>query len=298
MANAYIIELFFWNVVSNKYEKEADCTMQLDSISGSFKITKLIDAQENKLDRGNNRNDGIDTIYVNANIKKDDIMILSKEVHNIASMYDTVLNSINYEMFYNGKKFGIRFDARSSAAEKNFYSEFSKTRETHYFSERYPSGNRKIEGTKLNRGYNGFCVEYYDRAHSPIKYIGDFEDGLYDGSGEFFSEDGNIRLICKNICSGKPNGFGKLIVGRKHYVTDIEMKSHSHLSSKDTKYTNNVLAENCPDYRDMLELIKFEALSIEERTIYLFREIRKLIPNNEQNGEKLNKIGTMFGRLF
>jgi hypothetical protein len=315
MSNSYIIELFRWNPVVQIYEKKDDCTMQLDLHTGNFKIVKLDPMTINSVSES--PGSGIScTVYMSVNIVSENVVIISRERHHIASMYNLVRNqtliegstvsnkhdiTIDYEMFYNGHKFGIRFDSRSSAAEKNFFTEFTKLREKHQFVERYASGKKKIEGTKTNNGYNGFCIEYYDQPlaprtfrdgtidrvpgasgapgtidQGPIKYMGDFEDGLYDGEGEWFSADGNIRLICKNICAGKPNGVGKLIVGRNHVNKIIDMKSFDQFSSNDDSYTNKIYAKIEPKYNELMEWMNFENLSIEDRTMYLFQELQKL----------------------
>lgn len=261
--SSYIIELFKWSPGNQRYEKKDDCTLSLDSDSGEMDIKSSADS----------------TVYLRVNIKTESVTILSRQKAKVASMYNRDF-TIDYEMFYDSKKFGFRFDSRSASSEQNFYDTFSKTKAKVRFTDYYPSGNKKIEGTKTDDGYNGFCIEYYDAKGSPIKYIGEFEDDLYDGEGEFFSHDGNIRLICRNICSGKPNGKGKLIVGRNRNEYMIEMKDCEYPSDSDI-YTQRAFAHVEPEYADILACIRFESLSLEERTLYLFKELRKLKESGE-----------------
>jgi hypothetical protein len=300
--NNYIVELFRWDAKNGRYDKKDDCKMLLNLQNGDFKISKIDDSQK---------------VYLDTNIVDKNVTILSRERHNVPSMNcltaDTepvsrepesvqsirILKSdltIDYEMYFNGNKFGIRFCNRSSASEKNFFDEFNKLKKKYEFVERYPSGNKKIEGVRTEKGYCGMCIEYYDRESGPIKYMGEFEDSMYDGEGEFFSEDGMIRLSCKNICSGKPNGVGRLVVGRNKIVRMIEMKDHSNLLSKDPRYTNNIYAQINPDYQNTIEMFRFDEMTVDERMIYLLKEIQKL----RISGSGLKQSGmvsSLFGML-
>jgi hypothetical protein len=263
--NSYIIELFKWKPETYIYEKADDCVMTLNQKTGDFKI---ISADNN-------------VPYVGLNIIEDNFHIISRERQNIASLNNISNNisedlKIDYEMKFKNHRFGIRFDARSAASEANFYDAYMCLKHICKFSERYPSGNISIEGTKTESGYNGYCIEYYDMIHSPVKYMGEFEDGEYDGEGDFFSSDGLIRLNCKNICAGKPNGIGRLIVGRNKIIHTIDMKKFSSLDASHEEYTNNIYKQIEPKYDELLVLLGFEAMTVESQTMYLFREIQKI----------------------
>jgi hypothetical protein len=243
--------------------------MTLDLKSGDFKI---ISADNN-------------VPYVGLNIIEDNFYIISRERQNIASLNNISNNisnnvsedlKIDYEMKFKNHKFGIRFDARSAASEANFYKEYMCLKNICKFSERYPSGNIRIEGTKTESGYNGYCIEYYDMIQSPVKYMGEFEDGKYDGEGDFFSSDGLIRLNCKNICAGKPNGIGRLIIGRNKITHMIDMKKFNTLDSYHEDYTKDIYKQIEPKYDELLVLLGFEAMTVESQSMYLFREIQKL----------------------
>ena len=256
LIGSYIVELFKWNTTKDIYEKKDDCTMTLTS-DGSFEIKSN------------------DKKYILLNIITDNFLIVSRNKHNLACMYNDDF-TIDYEMCYDNNKFAIQFDSRSSASEKNFYDAFTKLRSEYKFSEYYPSGNIFIEGLKTASGYNGYCIEYYDKEHSPIKYMGEFEDGKYDGAGDFFSVDGVICISCKNICGGKPNGLGKLIIGRNKETKIIEMKNYNDINSNVDNYTNLIYSRIEPKYEEKLEYLHFESMSLSDRTIYLFNELNKL----------------------
>jgi len=278
--NTYITEVFCWNTGTSKYEKKDDCLMTLDTSNGDFNvISSTIKQSDNKSKTNINK----PLHYISVNVIKDNFSIISRKHHKIASMYNAAdamcgTNELvfEYEFQYEGDKFGIRFDQRSAAAEDNFYTEYTKLRSKYQSTEYYASKRIKMEGNKVSNRYDGFCVEYYDLPGSPIKYMGQFEDGKYDGDGEFFSSDGNIRLSCNNICAGKPNRIGRLVIGRNRDVKNITMVDLRDLSPTDPNYTNNILARVEPDYENLMALIKFESMTLEERTMYLFKELLKL----------------------
>jgi hypothetical protein len=279
MANTYIIELFTWKNTESVYEKKDDCLMILN-LSGKQMGYLTIKSDNKELE------------YMTVDILNENLVILSREKHNVMSMWNVINNSqvIDYEMYYNGTKFGIRFDTRSSAAEKNFLTEFNKLRKAVQFIESYPSGNKKIEGMKTDDGYNGYCIEYYDNVNSPIKYMGEFEDGEYDGVGEFFSEDSNIRLICGTICNGVPNGHGKLIIGKNKIVQNVDMKKIKYLANSPS-YTNQICMDLFPEYNDLIEQVNFEAMgSVDDKLIYLLKKLQMLSSTNMKKTQK--DIGT------
>lgn len=269
--NSYIVELFVWNAVDSMYEKKDDCIMTLNlTMPGHSTWGDLQILSESY------------HLYVNVNIVRDNFFIISRERQNIASLHNCAGKmTIDYEMCYKTDKpdktdkFGIRFDSRSSASEANFFAEYTKLRTAYQSTEHYPSGRIKMEGMRTTSGYNGICIEYHDVDSSPIKYMGDFEDGKYDGEGDFFSPDCNLRLSCKNICAGKPNGTGKLVVGRNHEVKMITMGKHTDISTIDSNYTNIIYSRVEPMYEDMMEFFKFDAMTLSDKITYMFLEFQK-----------------------
>jgi len=266
--NNYIIDLFKWNDSTNTYEHKDDCIMSLDTCKGTLKIMSHTSVTASK------------EVYMLIDIVNDDFSIISRSRNNIASMYNVSSHlldkTIDYEMRYKNHRFGVRFDIRSSASESNFYEKYDVLRSKHRFTEKYASGRIKLEGSKTNKGADGICIEYYDLKNSPIKYVGEFEDGMYDGEGEFYSNDGNIHLLCKNICSGKPNGKGFLRIGRNKDSKILEMKDFKDLSSNSCDYTNTIYSRLEPKYTEMMMLMQFEALTLNDKLMYLFSEIQEL----------------------
>ncbi|VBB18220.1 hypothetical protein YASMINEVIRUS_683 [Yasminevirus sp. GU-2018] len=269
MANRYIVEVFTWNSNTNVYEKKDDCVMMLDSKTGDLSI-----------ESSTTKN----LLYMSFNIVNDDFSILSKERHNVSHLrYRSTLSNgvqsdqtIDYEMRYKNNRFGVRFDSRSSASATNFQTEYTKLRTKHRTVEKYQSGRIKLEGFKTNSGVTGTGIEYYDIDGSPIKYVGEFEEGVYDGEGEFYSASGDIVLHCNNICSGVPNGKGTFVVGKNKLIRVLEMKDFKDLSSKRDDYLSSIYSRIDPAYEETLELVRFESLSLEDRTIFMFKEMQKL----------------------
>lgn len=274
--NSYIVDIFKFDALHNRYEFKDSCNMTLDKESGNLRITS--DTCE-------------DTLYLSVNIINEDIAIISREKHHIAQLYKitsfggpSIDTTIDYVLRYKNFTFGIRFDTRSTSSANNFFEEYTKIISIHRFIDKYDSGRVKLEGSKTNRGANGLCIEYYDLDKSPIKYVGEFEDGKYDGEGEFYSADGNIKLNCKNICANIPNGKGFLVVGRNKIHRTIEMKEFEYLKTTSNTYTNDVYATLEPEYETVMNMIRFEGLNLEDRTLYLFNEIQKLkIANIKSN---------------
>src|SRR5271169_3380070 len=120
----YVVGLFCRNVTNNSYERKDDCIMTLNLTDGAFELTSV------------DKTDGKYTVYARANVTKDNMHIISRELHKIASMYNISQNldekeviTFDYEIRAGtgvSKMFGIRFDPRSSASERNFYTEFTK----------------------------------------------------------------------------------------------------------------------------------------------------------------------------
>jgi hypothetical protein len=272
--NSYIIELFQWIEKNQEYEKKDDCVMVLDTVSGDFSVKSS--SNEEKL------------CYISANTNTDNIVIFSRQIN---------YNFFDYEMRFQGNKFGIRFDKSSASSQKNFLTQFNNIKSKTNFIEKYPSGNIKIEGSKTNNGYQGICIEYYDNPNSQIKYIGEFEDGKYDGAGDFYSLDGNIQLIVKNICSNVPNGSAKLIVGNS-VNRMIDMKLFRHLDSTDINYTEKIYSLIEPKFKEYLNLMNFEKLTINDKLIFLYNEVQSMKNNSGNNTTNNKEKPKSFFNLF
>ena len=103
-----------------------------------------------------------------------------------------------------------------------YYSSKKQKKDGSYKNEieYYPSGNEWYVGEVLykkgsddvvnERLPNGNGTFYYDTPSHKIKYTGEFEEGLYDGSGTFYSTDGKMNVVSLNISNGIPTQKGKL----------------------------------------------------------------------------------------
>lgn len=121
----------------------------------------------------------------------------------------------------------IKFDSSSSSAYTAFKTEFEKLLNSKKVTEYYNSGRVKYVGditsTDECNNYNGDGTIYYDSYYSRAQYTGEFEDGIFDGSGKFYNHDNNIILEANNISNGIPVQKGKLHVNFKHRQEVIEV---------------------------------------------------------------------------
>lgn len=233
----------------------------------------------------------------------------------------------------------IIFDNSSSSAYFNFKKNFEEYYNTKYESEYYPGGNimycgevlyinpdtqldnkpdnkldnkpeniKEPKSIEIQRVPSGKGTMYYDLPGNKIKYEGDFELGLYDGSGTFYSTDGSISLVALNISSGVPTQKGKLNIrlpGNKKETIDIkftDMWGKLRLTEKFQKQ-NYILSDNFvfdlakyywTNTEISLDSIVFQNKSLDDK----YYELWKLIKNQEQmlyelNNNQLNNIGRM-----
>ena len=124
------------------------------------------------------------------------------------SYQDGYSRSISYKSM-------IDFDDNSSSAYSTFKDAFEKLLNTKSESQYFDSGRLRYVGEVLElqdeeNSYNGKGVLYYNTCSNVKKFVGQFEDGEFDGAGEFFNEDGNIKIIALNISNGVPVQKGKL----------------------------------------------------------------------------------------
>ena len=62
----------------------------------------------------------------------------------------------------------------------------------------YKTNNTNIR----DRLPNGTGILYYDLPYHKIRYVGEFENGMYDGTGIFYTMDGKISIRTNNISNG------------------------------------------------------------------------------------------------
>jgi hypothetical protein len=214
--------------------------------------------------------------------------------------------------------FTIIFDNNSHSA----YSKFKQlledcmdsTNETIY----YMSGNISYIGTliiKENQGIpNGTGAAYYDTRVPMIKYYGEYENGLYDGKGTFYSMDGKITLVCNNISNGIPTqlcklhfDYNKLSIKNKTIEFDF---SEFWKSPEFTKYTksdkqkfvsNDMFVDNLASHywnseTKLTEMI-FQDKTNEQKQIELWQMMTQLTEDTMISNKNINTINSNINNI-
>jgi hypothetical protein len=140
----------------------------------------------------------------------------------------------------------IKFDKSSSSAYTDFKKNFIELTNTQIETVNYANGRvwyigevlHVKEGDKLvDRVAHGQGTLYYDGAKSQPKYVGEFENGKYDGAGIFYSYDGKLSVSANNISNGIPTQKGKLSVNFNKFSEVFEV-DFSHVFEKwSSKYS-------------------------------------------------------------
>jgi hypothetical protein len=174
-------------------------------------------------------------------------------------------------------KIGIKFDQASSQAYEEFKSELEKKIATRYKTIYYESGNLQYSGQFVDNDVSGEGTEFYDTPEQKVKFHGELENNMYDGSGVFYSCDGSLELQANNISRGIPNGNVTLIIHRKN--KDDLKKSFNYrsidlaLNVGDVNFCENIARHFYPN----LDNLFFEAYSIEEKMDEINRKLDFLL---------------------
>ena len=203
--------------------------------------------------------------FVNSNSKKMELIIDLKGIHSI-------------------NKVGLVFDNSSSSAFTKFISDIDKYVNSKYGELYYSSGNiRYIGPIKNNVCHGNDGIEYYNNNEMKIKFKGEFENGVYDGSGIFLSKCGNITLEVNNIVNETPYDYGILTVCGKKYDIDFgELKNNLDLNDNELCYNVAKL------YIDNLDELLFETLSIENKLLVVFKKLQKMEMEMNSLKKKIN----------
>ena len=186
----------------------------------------------------------------------------------------------------------IRFDTNSSEAHANFVKELDAYINMNIQTRNYPSGRIHMVGAFVDDAANGEGTEYYDNDDHSIKYCGEFEDGMYDGRGTFYSIDGNIVFKANNICNGRPNG--KCTIYVKMIDQDKVLKKHVFdfddllidVNSGDDDFCLRLAEQFFDDINEIL----FESQSINKQIAQMNKQIESLL-ETIQRMEQRNKMG-------
>lgn len=187
----------------------------------------------------------------------------------------------------------IEFDSNSSSAYTDFKSQFQNLINTEHQTIYYDSGRIKYIGDVKNEDdknlINGEGIFYHDTFFNKPKYIGEFEDNNFDGSGKFFNIDNNISLIANNISNGIPVQTGKLIVdfrNRKEIINvdfddlwlklNIKNKNEKRAIVKLPDFVNMIASKYLnKNERSMNQLI-FEDKTSSEQNMIVWTDIQKI----------------------
>ena len=188
----------------------------------------------------------------------------------------------------------VEFDDNSSSAYTTFKESFEKLLNTKSESQYHDSGRLRYVGEVLEledeeNSYNGNGTLYFDSQNNSKKYTGEFEDGEFDGAGEFFSNDGNIKIVANNISNGIPVQKGKLHINfqSREEIVDIDFsklwqsigikdkrKQRSYVSSDG--FVNNIAKIYWGQSDKTMEDVIFEEKSTSQQNIEIWNQMKNL----------------------
>jgi hypothetical protein len=205
----------------------------------------------------------------------------------------------------------IMFDKNSSSAFTQFKNQLTTFLNSKFETEYYPSGYvfyvgevlYSDDGKQKKRVPNGNGIMYYDLPYNKIKYVGEFENGNFDGVGIFYNKKGNISLKVNNISNGIPTQKGKLEVNfrSKKEVVQIDFfELWDTINCLDNKSkVNFVISDNFLDviafkecyYDDMsYEEVLFDNKTTDEKLVELWKLIKTTQQTQKTNHLELVKI--------
>ncbi len=187
----------------------------------------------------------------------------------------------------------MEFDSNSSSAYNDFKSQFQNLINTEHQTIYYDSGRTKYIGDVKNEDgddiINGEGTLYHDTFLNKPKYVGEFEDNEFDGSGKFFNIDNNISLVANNISNGIPVQTGKLIVdfrNRKEIISfdfddlwlklDIKNKNEKRTVAKLPDFVNMITSKYLNRNERSMDQLIFEDKTSSEQNIIVWSDIQKI----------------------
>ncbi len=196
----------------------------------------------------------------------------------------------------------IKFDKSSSSAFALFKKNFTEMLNTQIETIYYPSGRvwyigqvLHIEeaGKLVDRVAHGTGTWYYDGIGSRVKYQGEWENGKFDGAGEFYSYDGKMLITANNISSGIPVGKAKLSIGFNKTSEIIEINfteffdklNMNKLDKVNFVRTDNFVKTVAQHYwktGEPIERVIFRDQSVEDKHVELWNKINELTEQVEK----------------
>jgi len=255
------------------------------------------------------------TVRSHKNVLDDDnVTWLHKLITN--NFADVNFNDEKHECFLSYKEGFSRsldvtskviFDKSSSSAYTTFQKELSAMLNSRYESEYYSNGRVLYTGEVLykdnNEGVksrvpNGNGTLYYNTLSQSVKYSGEFEEGKFDGSGTFYSKDGNLKITANNISNGIPTQKGKLFINFQNVneVIDLNFREVMEKLKLDTKdnQRNFVLSDTFVNkvtssywhHPDMnMNQLEFINMKVKDQQLEIWNEIKSLKEDVKKNRE-------------
>jgi hypothetical protein len=212
------------------------------------------------------------------------------------SYQDGYSRSISYKSL-------IEFDDNSSSAYSTFKESFEKLLNTKSESQYFDSGRLRYVGEVLEledeeNSYNGNGVLYYNTCSNSKKFIGEFEDGEFDGAGEFYNDDGNIKIVANNISNGIPVQKGKLHINfqSREEVVEIDFsRLWDTLCIKDKRHQRKIVASDnfvnetarlyWGNSDKSMDDVVFEEKSTSQQNVEIWNQLKEI--SNEINKTRL-----------
>ena len=229
---------------------------------------------------------------------------ISKNFAEVSFSDDNYKCSIKYvdriRIEYNAT---FHFDSQSASAYLHFKKIFSEMINTTIETINYPNGYIYYLGEVLidknnNRKPNGFGTLYYNNTMRTNKYNGEFENGEYDGAGEFVSNDYKISIKANNISNGVPTQNGMLLIKLSKLTKSVDINFNNLFELLGMKNKNEKqdfvksdnfvrkVAELYWDHEESIQSTMFRENTIDDKQQELWNQLQGL--NNKV--DKLLKL--------
>jgi hypothetical protein len=181
-------------------------------------------------------------------------------------------------------KYALQFDKNSQSAADKFTKIIENITKKKYENTYYESGNLYLRCNMVDGLADGEGKEFYDDEHFNVKYMGEFEKGLYDGEGTLYSKDQRVALSCNNFSKGKLYGIATLKITKKDNTVakkTLKVEDIEELSDDIDTYLMNIASKYYPNFKeefgtvdDKLEFILNELKQLKETQKVILKETK------------------------
>jgi hypothetical protein len=212
----------------------------------------------------------------------------------ISLLYQSITNNIIFNddnmecILTNLNK--INFDKNSSSAYLQFKNLVINMINTKYQTEFYPSGNVYYIGEVLSindkKVPHGHGYLYYDSPNNKLKYIGEFENGNFDGTGVFYNKTGNISLKANNISNCIPTQKGTIFIKIKNKNEKLQIDFFEAWENLDNKaitafvvsddFVDKLTDSLCEFDNTTFDEIQFDAKSNDEKFYVIKKQLNEI----------------------